>query len=117
MRATWLGCDLVGTLVCDTPNVPCSSTLDRRNGASGRGVRASSDLGYGSGWDWKALSARRPSPTEFLVSKRPRSRGTRESCLDYLPTNKTNRSAGALAAGEDLSSWNHRMPVTPGLTM
>src|SRR3569833_534028 len=98
MRATWPGRDSVGTLVCDTPNVPCSSTLDRRNGASGRGVRSSSDLGDGSGWDWKALSARRPSPTEVLVCKRSRSLVTRESCLDYLPTIMTYRSAGALAA-------------------
>jgi hypothetical protein len=42
--------------------VPCSRTRERRNGASRRGTKSASFFGYGSGKDWKALSARRPSP-------------------------------------------------------
>lgn len=66
MRATCPGRDSVGTRVCETPKVPCSRTRDRRKGASGRGFSASSlealGSGEGSGNDWKALSARKPSP-------------------------------------------------------
>ena len=73
IRATWPGRDSVGTRVCETPNVPCSSTRDRRKGANGRGLDASEGLvpggGDGSGCDWKALSALRPSPiVEYRIS-------------------------------------------------
>ena len=67
ISATCPGLDSVGILVCDTPNVPRLRTQDRRNGANGRGSRApgaSGVAGEGSGKDWKALSARRPSPTK-----------------------------------------------------
>jgi hypothetical protein len=64
MRATCPGLDSVGTRVCDTPKVPCSSTRERRKGARGRGTRSSSVFGCGSGNDWNALSARRPSPLQ-----------------------------------------------------
>jgi hypothetical protein len=69
MSATWPGLDSVGTLVCDTPKVPCSRTRERRKGASGRGTSASFEIsfdGEGSGKDWKALSARSPSPGIFV---------------------------------------------------
>ena len=65
MSATWPGRDSVGTRVWETPNVPCSRTRERMKGASGRGIRELVELpalGEGSGKDWKALSARRPSP-------------------------------------------------------
>jgi hypothetical protein len=51
--------------VWETPKVPCSRTLDRRNGANGRGSKETElfeAAGEGSGKYWKALSARRPSP-------------------------------------------------------
>ena len=57
----------MGILVCDTPNVPLFNTRDRRKGAKGRGSSApgaSGLVGEGSGKDWKALSARSPSPTK-----------------------------------------------------
>ena len=45
MRATCPGRDSVGTRVCETPNVPCSRTRERRKGARGRGTRSASDSG------------------------------------------------------------------------
>ncbi len=55
----------------ETPNVPWSRTRERRKGARGRGVRLVSGLevleGEGSGKDWKALSARSPSPVIYIL--------------------------------------------------
>lgn len=71
MSATWPGLDSVGTRVCDTPNVPSSRTLERRNGVKGRGSWAEGSfatLGDGSGKDWNALSARSPSPVCMKTS-------------------------------------------------
>jgi len=65
MSATWPGLDSVGTRVWETPKVPWDRTRDRMKGARGRGVREAVVFvaeGEGSGNDWKALSARRPSP-------------------------------------------------------
>jgi len=65
MMATWPGRDSVGTRVWETPKVPSSNILDRRKGASDRGTRSLSELGYGSGCSWNALSARNPSPWQM----------------------------------------------------
>lgn len=68
MSATCPGLDSVGTRVCETPKVPCSRTRDRRKGANGLGTKSASLLGCGSGKDWNALSARRPSPTKSQLA-------------------------------------------------
>jgi hypothetical protein len=49
MSATWPGRDSVGTRVWETPNVPLSRTLERRNGASGRGALAFLASGLSAG--------------------------------------------------------------------
>ena len=49
--------------------MPLLRTRDRIKGARGRGSRAPGDSGVGgdgSGKDWKALSARSPSPTNRI---------------------------------------------------
>jgi hypothetical protein len=50
--------------VCETPKVPSFITLDLRKGIIGRGTAAAVSFAAeeGSGNDWKALSARSPSP-------------------------------------------------------
>lgn len=55
--------------MCDTPKVPSERTFDLKKGASGLGSsgEASFGSGEGSGNDWNALSARRPSPIAELV--------------------------------------------------
>lgn len=58
MSATCPGRDSVGTRVWETPKVPWVSTRERTKGARCRFTDGSS----GSSWDWKHLSARRPSP-------------------------------------------------------
>lgn len=55
--------------------MPCSRTRERRKGARGRGTRSASVLGYGSGKDWKALSALNPSPV--FISKKFKARAGR----------------------------------------
>lgn len=92
--------------------MPCSRTRERKKGARGLGSRSASFLGWGSGKDWKALSARRPSPECQKMSAKLYAIA---EWAVLVPTKRTKRFAGASKpAGRSTS--NARMPDTMGLT-